>query len=175
MEALTQAKCVACSKDAPTVTDAEIAEFQPQVSDWDLVELDGIKRLRRVFSFADFAQAMEFTNKVGEARGGRRPSSGAADRMGSDDGHLVDAQDQGSPPQRFRDGGERRTSCSSPPVCCSPRLARRPGTLAWRRAQLTGVSSRTATNWAIAKSRSSVVCAADIWVRMRAFPRGTTG
>ena len=65
METLTQANCVACSRDAPTVTDTEIAELHPQVSDWELVELDGIKRLRRVFLFADFAQALEFTNKVG--------------------------------------------------------------------------------------------------------------
>jgi 4a-hydroxytetrahydrobiopterin dehydratase len=66
METLTRMKCVACRKDAPTVTDAEIAEFHLQVSDWDIVELDGIKRLRRAFSFDDFAQALEFTNKVGE-------------------------------------------------------------------------------------------------------------
>ena len=65
METLTQMTCVACRKDAPTVTDAEIAEFQPQVLDWEILELDGIKRLRRVFSFDDFAQALEFTNKVG--------------------------------------------------------------------------------------------------------------
>jgi len=43
-----------------------VAQFQPQVSDWDIVELDGIKRLRRVFSFDDFAKALKFTNKVGE-------------------------------------------------------------------------------------------------------------
>ncbi|MCY7304135.1 MAG: 4a-hydroxytetrahydrobiopterin dehydratase [Thermoleophilia bacterium] len=66
MESLTQMKCVACRKDAPTVTDAEIAELHRQVSDWEIVELDGIKRLRRVFVFADFAQALHFTNKVGE-------------------------------------------------------------------------------------------------------------
>jgi 4a-hydroxytetrahydrobiopterin dehydratase len=66
MEALTQMRCVACRKDAPTVTDAELAEFQRQVSDWEIVELDGIKRLRRVFSADDFAQALEFTKKVGE-------------------------------------------------------------------------------------------------------------
>ena len=66
METLTEMKCVACRKDAPSVTDAEIARFQPQVVDWELVELDGIKRLRRAFSFDDFAQALEFTNKVGE-------------------------------------------------------------------------------------------------------------
>jgi 4a-hydroxytetrahydrobiopterin dehydratase len=65
METLTQMKCVACSKDVPTVTDAEIAEFQPQVSDWELVELDGIKRLQRAFTFDDFVQALEFTNQVG--------------------------------------------------------------------------------------------------------------
>jgi len=66
METLTQMKCVACREGEPTVTDAEIAEFQPQVSDWEMSEADGIKRLRRVFSFDDFAQALEFTNKVGE-------------------------------------------------------------------------------------------------------------
>ena len=66
METLAQMKCVACRKDAPPVTDAEIAEFHPQVPDWEIVELDGIKRLRRVFSLDDFAQALEFTNKVGE-------------------------------------------------------------------------------------------------------------
>jgi 4a-hydroxytetrahydrobiopterin dehydratase len=66
MEALTEQKCVACRKDAPTVSDSELAELQPQVPDWELVELDGIKRLRRVFSAGDFAQALEFTNKVGE-------------------------------------------------------------------------------------------------------------
>ena len=66
METLTQMKCVACRKDAPTMTDSEIAEFHSQVSDWHIVELDGIKRLRRVFVFDDFAQALHFTNKVGE-------------------------------------------------------------------------------------------------------------
>jgi 4a-hydroxytetrahydrobiopterin dehydratase len=65
METLTQMKCVACSKDVPTVTDAEIAQFQPQVAQWEILELDGIRRLRRIFSFDDFAQALEFTNKVG--------------------------------------------------------------------------------------------------------------
>jgi 4a-hydroxytetrahydrobiopterin dehydratase len=66
METLAQMKCVACSREAPTVTDSEIAEFHRQVPDWDIVELEGIKRLRRVFAVDDFAQAMEFTKKVGE-------------------------------------------------------------------------------------------------------------
>ena len=66
MEPLTRQTCVACRRDAPTVTDAEIAELHSQVSDWELVELDGIKRLRRVFPFDDFAQALAFTGAVGE-------------------------------------------------------------------------------------------------------------
>jgi 4a-hydroxytetrahydrobiopterin dehydratase len=65
METLTKMKCVACRKDAPTMTDAEVAEFRPQVPDWEVVEVDGIKRLRRVFRFDDFSRALEFTNNVG--------------------------------------------------------------------------------------------------------------
>jgi 4a-hydroxytetrahydrobiopterin dehydratase len=62
---LTQERCVACRRDAPTVTAAEVAELGPQVPDWELVEVDGVKRLRRVFRFDDFAQALAFTNAVG--------------------------------------------------------------------------------------------------------------
>jgi 4a-hydroxytetrahydrobiopterin dehydratase len=40
--------------------------FIRQVSDWEIVELDGIKRLRRVFAVDGFAQALELTKKVGE-------------------------------------------------------------------------------------------------------------
>jgi 4a-hydroxytetrahydrobiopterin dehydratase len=65
MSALAEMKCVACRRDAPTVTDEEIAELHPQVPDWELVEIDEVKRLRRVFTFDDFAQALDFTNRVG--------------------------------------------------------------------------------------------------------------
>jgi 4a-hydroxytetrahydrobiopterin dehydratase len=63
---LTEMQCVACRRDAPTVTDEEIAELRPQVPDWELLEVDGIPRLRRVFPAADFAEALAFTTKVGE-------------------------------------------------------------------------------------------------------------
>jgi 4a-hydroxytetrahydrobiopterin dehydratase len=64
---LVRERCVACRRDTPTVTDAEIAELRPQIPDWELVEEDGIQRLRRDFRFDDFAQALEFTNRVGSA------------------------------------------------------------------------------------------------------------
>ena len=53
------------------MTDAEAAELHRQVPDWELIELDGIKRLRRVFSADDFAQALAFTNAGRRARGVR--------------------------------------------------------------------------------------------------------
>ena len=66
MDQLTQLKCTACRGGEPTVTDAEIADFKPQVPEWKIVEVDGIKRLERVFKFKDFVSALAFTNKVGE-------------------------------------------------------------------------------------------------------------
>ena len=66
MAELTQMKCVACRRDAPKVTDAEIEEYLPQTPEWEIVERENIKRLERVFKFNDFPQALSFTNKVGE-------------------------------------------------------------------------------------------------------------
>jgi 4a-hydroxytetrahydrobiopterin dehydratase len=59
-------RCVACRRDAPTVIEAEIAELQPQVPEWEITEQDGIKKLNRVFRFDDFAKALAFTNALGE-------------------------------------------------------------------------------------------------------------
>ena len=66
MAELTQMKCVACRRDAPRVTEAEIEEYLPQTPEWEIVERENIKRLERVFEFDDFPQALSFTNKVGE-------------------------------------------------------------------------------------------------------------
>jgi len=66
MDGLSGEKCVACRRDAPTVTDDELAELLPKVPDWELVEVGGIPRLRREFHFDDFAATLEFTNRVGE-------------------------------------------------------------------------------------------------------------
>jgi 4a-hydroxytetrahydrobiopterin dehydratase len=62
---LTSEKCIACRRDAPRVTPAEIEELKPQIPQWSAVERDGIQRLERVFAFANFAEALAFTNRVG--------------------------------------------------------------------------------------------------------------
>jgi 4a-hydroxytetrahydrobiopterin dehydratase len=66
MGELTQMKCTACRGGEPTLTDAEVEELRPQVPDWRIVERDGVKRLERAFTIDDFAQALAFTNRVGE-------------------------------------------------------------------------------------------------------------
>src|SRR5258706_3781520 len=66
MEILEGMKCVACRVGEPTVTDAEIAEYQPQVPEWKIGERDHIPRLERVFKFANFREALVFTIKIGE-------------------------------------------------------------------------------------------------------------
>jgi 4a-hydroxytetrahydrobiopterin dehydratase len=66
MSELSEMKCTACRGDEPTLTDAEIAELRPQVPEWHVVQREGIKRLERVFRFRNFAEALAFTNRVGE-------------------------------------------------------------------------------------------------------------
>jgi 4a-hydroxytetrahydrobiopterin dehydratase len=66
MDTLSQMKCVACRADSPRVTEAEIAEFQRQVPEWQLLERSGIPRLERVYPFKNFVEALAFTNRVGE-------------------------------------------------------------------------------------------------------------
>lgn len=63
---LTELKCVPCRGGEPPLDQAEIDELKPQVPDWQVHEREGIKRLERVFKFKDFAQALAFTNQVGE-------------------------------------------------------------------------------------------------------------
>ena len=66
MALLVGHRCVAFRADSPHVTDEEVAELHPHVPDWDLVEENGVRKLRRLFRFPDFASALGFTVAVGE-------------------------------------------------------------------------------------------------------------
>lgn len=50
----------------PTLNDEEIAALAPEVPDWRVVEVGGVKRLERLFSFTNFREALAFTVAVGE-------------------------------------------------------------------------------------------------------------
>ncbi len=66
MTDLTQERCEACDKGAPTVTEEEKRMLGQSVPQWQLVTKNGEEQLERVFKLKNFAQALEFTNKVGE-------------------------------------------------------------------------------------------------------------
>jgi len=65
MATLTNEKCTACRRDSPRVTEADVQELKPQIPDWALAEVEGVPRLERVFRFSNFAQALNFTDRVG--------------------------------------------------------------------------------------------------------------
>ncbi len=65
MTNLTEMKCVACRGTEPMLSETQIHEFMPQVAEWQVKEVDGEKRLERIFKFRNFAEALAFTNRVG--------------------------------------------------------------------------------------------------------------
>ena len=64
MNQLTNKTCVACRVGAPHATEEEINEFMQQLANWAIVEEDEVKRLKRVFTFNNYVDAVAFTQKV---------------------------------------------------------------------------------------------------------------
>ncbi len=65
MAQLVKEKCVACRRDSPRVTDAEMKELSAEIPGWSVAEHDGVPRLEKVFKFPNFADALAFTNRIG--------------------------------------------------------------------------------------------------------------
>ncbi|MBS9404210.1 4a-hydroxytetrahydrobiopterin dehydratase [Halomonas sp. TRM85114] len=66
MSQLSKQQCEACSADAPRVTEAEIEQYKAGIPEWQIIERDGIMKLERTFTFKNFVQALDFTQRVGE-------------------------------------------------------------------------------------------------------------
>ena len=66
MTYLIEEACEACRAGAPQVTDSELTVLLKEVPDWHVEERNDEKQLERVFKFKNFAQALAFTNDVGE-------------------------------------------------------------------------------------------------------------
>jgi 4a-hydroxytetrahydrobiopterin dehydratase len=65
MSNLTNKTCEVCRIGAPLASQTEIDEFMPQLHGWELIEIDGIRRLKKTFKFNNFEDALSFTNKIG--------------------------------------------------------------------------------------------------------------
>ena len=61
---LAAGKCVPCRGGEPPLTDAEIVDLMPHLPQWQLATQDNVLRLQRVFKLKNYAQALEFTNKI---------------------------------------------------------------------------------------------------------------
>jgi 4a-hydroxytetrahydrobiopterin dehydratase len=65
MTDLKSKSCEACRAGAPLATEQQTREYMVQLPEWKIIEIDGIKRLQRIFNFKDFKEALAFSNKVG--------------------------------------------------------------------------------------------------------------
>ncbi len=66
MNQLSDEKCEVCRKGAPVVTQEQMIELMPTIPAWALVNIDGVNRLSRTFTFNNFVDAIAFTNSVAE-------------------------------------------------------------------------------------------------------------
>ena len=64
--ALHEGLCEACRSGAPRATPEERALWSQEIPHWTVECEHGVDQLVRVFPFGDFAQALEFTLKVGQ-------------------------------------------------------------------------------------------------------------
>ena len=53
-------------QDRRILTKSEVASLKEEFPEWKIAKRDGIQCLQRVFRFDDFAQALDFTNRVGD-------------------------------------------------------------------------------------------------------------
>ena len=66
MSDLFQLKYMTYHPDSPRVTEQEMQELLLQIPEWRVAEPDGVPQLTRTYKFKNFADALTFTNKVGE-------------------------------------------------------------------------------------------------------------
>jgi 4a-hydroxytetrahydrobiopterin dehydratase len=62
--ALTAERCEACRPGAPMVTEEEAQTLKRQIPDWEIVEINGERRLKRQFTFKGWMLAVQFTDAV---------------------------------------------------------------------------------------------------------------
>ncbi len=65
MSKLLTSTCSACQVGSPLVTEEERQEYLPQIPEWTIEDVNGIEHLFRLYSFANFLEALAFTNLVG--------------------------------------------------------------------------------------------------------------
>jgi 4a-hydroxytetrahydrobiopterin dehydratase len=60
---LDSGSCEACRIDAPIVSDDEASLLIKEIEGWNLIN-DGVKKLKKEFSFSNYSDSVDFSNKV---------------------------------------------------------------------------------------------------------------
>jgi len=60
--------CEACRIDAPLVSDDEVSILINEIEGWDVID-DGVKKLKKEFSFSNYSDSVDFSNKVADMAG----------------------------------------------------------------------------------------------------------
>ncbi|UXZ55851.1 4a-hydroxytetrahydrobiopterin dehydratase [Halomonas sp. 7T] len=66
MSNLSQTHCEPCSGNAEPLSPQACQQHLQSLPEWQIVEHDGIMKLTKPFSFRNFADALAFTQRVGE-------------------------------------------------------------------------------------------------------------
>ena len=66
MRQLTDMEFAAIGDDEPTATEDEVEGWLEPLPGWQVLERDSTPQLERAFEFENFAQALGFTNRVGQ-------------------------------------------------------------------------------------------------------------
>ena len=65
MNELSKQKCEVCRAGARLVSREDMNRLKPLVPEWEIIETNGISRLKRAYFFKNFKEALDFANQVG--------------------------------------------------------------------------------------------------------------
>jgi 4a-hydroxytetrahydrobiopterin dehydratase len=65
MNNLIALTCEVCRTGTPAATQDEIDDCMLQLPGWEIIQVKGINRIRRTFVFANFKEALSFTDRIG--------------------------------------------------------------------------------------------------------------
>ncbi|WP_111976630.1 4a-hydroxytetrahydrobiopterin dehydratase [Algibacillus agarilyticus] len=66
LQQLCSLTCEPCKKGSTTINDQLKETYLAALATWEIKTRDGVDCLNRVYEFKNFAQALEFTQKIGE-------------------------------------------------------------------------------------------------------------
>lgn len=66
MTTSTIPECEACRPDAQKLTGEEVARYARELPEWRVETIDDVPQLHRSYKVRNFAEALSFTNRVGE-------------------------------------------------------------------------------------------------------------